>query len=201
MRVIAGELGGRRLHAPPGRGTRPTSDRVREALFAALGSMDGLNVVDLYAGSGALAIEALSRGACHAILVERDRTALAVIARNLRELGLAARATVVHRPVERCRGALMGRDSADQAAADLVLVDPPYADAADGRMARALASLLVDPVLVAEGATVVVEHGARDSAPALEHAQLERSRRYGDTTLSFYRVVRRSEGPAAVPAD
>ena len=94
MRVIAGELGGRRLHAPHGDRTRPTSDRVREALFMALGPLEGARVADLFAGSGALAIEALSRGASRADLVESDRNARAAIARNVAELGLAERVRV-----------------------------------------------------------------------------------------------------------
>ena len=94
MRVIAGELGGRRLHAPHGDKTRPTSDRVREALFMALGPLAGYRVVDLYAGSGALAIEALSRGAVWADLVERDNRARQAIARNVEELALADRVQV-----------------------------------------------------------------------------------------------------------
>jgi len=87
VRVVAGRFGGRRLSAPPGRGTRPTSDRVREALFSILGPLDGERVLDLYAGSGALAIEALSRGAGSALLVERDPRAVAVIRANLEALG------------------------------------------------------------------------------------------------------------------
>lgn len=92
MRVIAGELGGRRLHAPHGDRTRPTSDRVREALFMALGSLEGARVVDLFSGSGALAIEALSRGAVWADLVDSDRRARDTIVRNLTELALTERA-------------------------------------------------------------------------------------------------------------
>ena len=99
MRVIAGELGGRRLHAPHGDKTRPTSDRVREALFMALGSLEGHRVVDLYAGSGALAIEALSRGAVWADLVEHDNRARQAIARNVEELVLADRVKVDRKSV------------------------------------------------------------------------------------------------------
>src|SRR5580704_10651585 len=88
MRVIAGTLGGRRLRAPAGRATRPTSDRVREALFSMLGEIDGARVLDLFAGSGALGIEALSRGAAHAVFVERDAGAAAVLRENLRALGV-----------------------------------------------------------------------------------------------------------------
>ena len=87
MRVVAGEFGGRRLRAPRGAGTRPTADRVREALFSMLGDVSGARVLDLYAGSGALGIEALSRGAASAVFVERDAQAAATIRRNLDELG------------------------------------------------------------------------------------------------------------------
>src|SRR5438552_9020587 len=125
MRVIAGELGGRRLHAPHGERTRPTSDRVREALFMALGSLEGFRVVDLYAGSGALAIEALSRGAAWADLVERDNRARQAIARNLEELGLEARARVW--PLRLPAG--LSRLAPALARADLVFVDPPYGGA------------------------------------------------------------------------
>src|ERR1043166_2674362 len=122
MRVIAGELGGRRLHAPHGDRTRPTSDRVREALFMALGSLDGVRVVDLYAGSGALAIEALSRGAAWADLVERDVRARGAIARNLDELGLGERVRVW--PLKLPGG--LARLSSVLARAEVVFVDPPY---------------------------------------------------------------------------
>lgn len=122
MRVVAGSARGLRLDAPRGRTTRPTSDRMREALFNSLGSL-GLvvdaNVVDLYAGSGALGIEALSRGAATATFVETDRAALAAIEANLERCRLAARARVVATPVERF---LMTR----QAPADLAFADPPY---------------------------------------------------------------------------
>src|ERR671934_2307496 len=97
MRVVAGRFGGRRLRAPRGRDTRPTSDRVREALFSILGPMEDARVLDLFAGSGALGIEALSRGAAHATFVERDRAAADVIRRNLATVGAEARATVVAR--------------------------------------------------------------------------------------------------------
>ena len=92
MRVIAGTLGGRRLKAPPGRGTRPTSDRVREALFAMLGDLDGARVLDLFAGTGALGIEALSRGAASAVFVERDARAAAVLRANLTDARARLRA-------------------------------------------------------------------------------------------------------------
>jgi 16S rRNA (guanine966-N2)-methyltransferase len=119
MRVVAGSARGRKLAAPPGAGTRPTSDRVREAVFSMLASLDAVAdraVVDLFAGSGALGIEALSRGATHATFVENDRRALEVIEANLKATGLEAQATVVR-----------GDATTFTAVADLVLADPPYA--------------------------------------------------------------------------
>jgi 16S rRNA (guanine966-N2)-methyltransferase len=124
MRVVAGEAKGRRLVAPPGRGTRPTSDRVREALFSMLGSLGGVEaatVVDLFAGSGALGVEALSRGAAHATFVEQDRRAAATIGGNLAATGLTDRATVVTDDVQRW---LVGQT---ESRFDVVMCDPPYA--------------------------------------------------------------------------
>src|SRR5580692_6775643 len=123
MRVIAGRLGGRRLTAPRGMATRPTSDRVREALFSALGPLGGAAVLDLYAGTGALGIEALSRGAARATFVESARPALAALRDNLAALGLEGAARVLAMPVERAVTRLGG-------AFDLVLADPPYAETA-----------------------------------------------------------------------
>ncbi len=125
MRVVAGELGGRKLVAPPGAATRPTTDRVREAVFNSLGSMGILEdavVADLYAGSGAMGIEALSRGAARCTFVERDRAALHALRTNLATLGLDERSTVVAADVISWVGAMRG--------VDLALVDPPYTFAA-----------------------------------------------------------------------
>ncbi|HVY44643.1 MAG TPA: 16S rRNA (guanine(966)-N(2))-methyltransferase RsmD, partial [Minicystis sp.] len=124
MRVIAGALGGRRLVAPPGRATRPTSDRVREAVFSALGDVEGAVVLDLFAGTGALGIEALSRGAAHATFVENARASLAALRENLAALGLGATSSVIAQPAARAVASLAG---APGPAFDLVLVDPPYA--------------------------------------------------------------------------
>jgi 16S rRNA (guanine966-N2)-methyltransferase len=121
MRVVAGELRGRRIQSPEGLDTRPTTDRVREATFNALASqdrLDGARVADLFAGTGALGIEALSRGAAHCRFVERDRRALQVLRENLSALGLTGRSTVVM--------ADAAVDSASMPAVDLVLADPPY---------------------------------------------------------------------------
>lgn len=177
MRVIAGELGGRRLIAPRGRSTRPTSDRVREAIFAALGSVEGARVLDLYAGSGALAIEALSRGAAEAIAVENAPMALRALRQNLASLELENRCRVYATTVARSVRALSTEPF------DLVLADPPYAEVADA--ARAIDAFVSAGGLREEG-RVVIEHAARDEAPRLAHVRCLRTRRYGDTAVSFY---------------
>src|SRR5258706_13487580 len=157
VRVIAGEFGGRRLVAPRGRGTRPTSDRVREALFMALGSLDGMRVVDLFAGSGALGIEALSRGAVHADFVESDPAARTALSGNLAALGLEGRARVW--PVTLPRG--LARIAAALAGADLVLADPPYG----GGPARETVRALGGPRVLRAGGGGGVEHHAQDELP------------------------------------
>ncbi|HEY6196412.1 MAG TPA: 16S rRNA (guanine(966)-N(2))-methyltransferase RsmD [Candidatus Eisenbacteria bacterium] len=181
MRVIAGELGGRRLHAPHGDRTRPTSDRVREALFMALGSLDGVRVVDLYAGSGALAIEALSRGAAWADLVERDVRARGAIARNLDELGLGERVRVW--PLKLPGG--LARLSSVLARAEVVFVDPPYG----GSDARAVLTGLGARDVLKPGTRVVLETHAKDVVPEREGTLArERERRYGETAVHVYRA-------------
>jgi 16S rRNA (guanine966-N2)-methyltransferase len=178
MRVIAGELGGRRLHAPHGSRTRPTSDRVREALFMALGPLDGARVVDLYSGSGALAIEALSRGAAWADLVDADRHARDAAHRNLEELGLLAHVRLW--PLRLPAG--LARLERVLAEADLVFADPPYG----GADARALLARLARGGLK-PGARVVLETHAKDDVPAAVGALVrERDRRYGETVVHFY---------------
>lgn len=177
MRVVAGRLGGRRFRAPPGRETRPTSDRVREALFSMLGPVDELRVLDLFAGSGALAIEALSRGAANATLVERDRRAVAVIRDNLAALELGPeRARVVHAPAHVALRDASGRGDAY----DLVLLDPPYRDAA--ALGRELSQAL--PAVLAPDARVVAESDRR--APLALELPVARERRYGDTLIRIH---------------
>jgi len=170
MRVVAGIARGRPLVAPPGDRTRPTSDRVREAVFNALwsrGVLAGARVADLFAGSGAMGIEALSRGADHATFVERDRRALAAIRRNLEACGFGGRATVVDRPVEAWLAALPA-----EVRFDVVFCDPPYAF--DG-WADLLPALPADLVVVEAAAPVAAPPGWR----------VERSARYGGTWVGF----------------
>ncbi len=177
MRVVAGRLGGRRLRAPRGRETRPTSDRVREALFSMLGPLDGARVLDLFAGSGALAIEALSRGAAAATIVERDARAIEVIRANLEALGIGAQeARVVHGPaLSALRDA-----SARGDAYDLVLLDPPYRDAP--ALGRELSQAL--PAVLAPDARVVAESDRR--SPLELGLPVVRERRYGDTLIRIH---------------
>jgi 16S rRNA (guanine966-N2)-methyltransferase len=177
VRVVAGRFGGRRLQAPPGRDTRPTSDRVREALFAMLGPLEGERVLDLFAGSGALGIEALSRGAAAATLVERDARAIAVIRANLQALELAGdEARVVHAPAH----AALRDASARGDAYDLVLLDPPYRDAP--ALGRELSQAL--PAVLAPDARVVAESDRR--APLALELPVVRERRYGDTLIRIH---------------
>lgn len=178
MRVIGGALGGRRLTAPPGRATRPTSDRVREALFNVLGNVAGAVVLDLYAGTGALAMEALSRGASRAVLVDSGRPALAVLRDNIASLGLGDRTKVLPLPVLRAMANLGGLGPFD-----LVFVDPPYAELEEA--AKVLS--LVVPLCSAE-ATIVLEHASRDAAPEVETLRRLETRAYGDTSISLYTV-------------
>jgi 16S rRNA (guanine966-N2)-methyltransferase len=174
VRVVAGEFKGRRLHAPRGSRTRPTADRVREALFSALGGVEGDRVLDLFAGTGALGLEALSRGAANALFVERDRRALAALRANVEALG--ARAEVRGGDVLR---ALSGV-AADGRQYDLVFLDPPYREVA--RLAGPLPVALA-PVL-APGARVVAESDRR--APLGLPLPVTFTRAYGDTLITIH---------------
>jgi 16S rRNA (guanine966-N2)-methyltransferase len=180
VRIVAGTLGGRHFAAPPGTDTRPTSDRVREALFSALGPLDGERVLDLFAGSGALALEALSRGAAHATLNDSNAKALAVIQGNLKDLAVGPEAATARR-----RDALKALQDAREAGEtyDLVFLDPPYRLAAD--LGPELASALA-PVL-APGARVVGESDRRTplDLPGLD---VTFERRYGDTLLRIHKA-------------
>jgi 16S rRNA (guanine966-N2)-methyltransferase len=177
MRITGGRLGGRRLVSPPP-GVRPTADRVREALFARLQDLEGDRVLDLYAGTGALGIEALSRGAERVVFVDRSNASLAALRRNLRTLELDPRARVLRGDV--C-GALR-RLAGEGLCFDLVLADPPYED----RELAAPLALLVSGALLAPGATVVVERSRRHPVPEVKGLVRHDSRRYGDTELEWF---------------
>jgi 16S rRNA (guanine966-N2)-methyltransferase len=185
-RVIAGVAAGRRL-AAPGAGTRPLADRVKQTLFAILEpDLPGTLVLDLFAGSGAAGIEALSRGAAGAVFVERDPGAIRTIEQNLRSSGLAGPGVVV------VRSDVVAWLSSQAAAAagpfDVVVVDPPYADAA---ALRAVLELLGGPgAPLHPGARVVAKHFWRDRPPSrVGLLASDRERRFGETALSFYRRV------------
>jgi len=177
VRVVAGRFGGRRLQAPPGRDTRPTSDRVREALFSTLGPLDGARVLDLFAGSGALGIEALSRGAASALLVERDPRAVAAIRANLDALGLIAPEAEVRAGPAR---AALRSASARGDTYDLIFLDPPYRSAPG--LGRELSAAL-EPLLTG-GGRVVSESDRR--APLELALPLTHERRYGDTLIRIH---------------
>jgi 16S rRNA (guanine966-N2)-methyltransferase len=186
MRVTGGTFRSRALRAPRGQATRPTSDRVREALIGILGSegaIEGARVLDLYAGTGALALEALSRGALRATLVESSRPALAAIGENVAALGVGDRSHVIASDVRKAIPRL-----AREGPFDLVLADPPWAIIDSGEAIDAIAELVAAGGL-SDSATLVLEHASRSSAERLDLNGLERvqSRRYGDTTLTFYK--------------
>jgi 16S rRNA (guanine966-N2)-methyltransferase len=182
VRVIAGTLGGRRLVAPKGRETRPTSDRVREALFMSLEPWAGLRVVDLFAGSGALGIEAYSRGAARVDFVERRGAALDVLRRNLKTLELDDRAHVWARSLPQGLASLRGMLQS----ADVVLMDPPYG----GEVARQCLVVLGGARALPEGARVVVEHHAKDELPSeVGFLRRVRARPYGETVVTVYTTI------------
>lgn len=190
-RIISGSAGGRRIQTPRGVATRPTSDRVREALFSAVeswcGSLRGLRFLDLYAGSGAIGLEAWSRGAGVVTLVEADRRTAALIRENARRLGFE-RADV------RAANVATTLQQHPTAPYDVVFTDPPY-PLPDRDVDRDLAALVTHGWVV-PGALVVVERSARGTAPAWP-AGIEplRSRRYGETVLWYGRAAAAEQGP------
>jgi 16S rRNA (guanine966-N2)-methyltransferase len=199
-RVIAGEAGGRRLAVPDGRETRPTSDRAREGLFATISSMvgplAGARVLDLYAGSGAVGLEALSRGAEHVLLVEHGTRAARVIRQNIEAIGLPGAEVIADR-VERvlARGPTPaggqhgtapagGQDGTAQAWFDVVFADPPYA-LADAGVSRVLI-LLAEQGWLAPGALVIVERATRSGPLSWPDGFVpDRARRYGEATFWY----------------
>ena len=178
MRVVAGIHGGRRLTAPPGDATRPTADRVREAVFSMLGPLDGEIVLDLFAGSGALGIEALSRGAAHATFVDSAAKAIAAVEANVAALQIGRPEPAdVHRRDAR---AFLHEARAQERHYSLVLLDPPY------RRAASLAAVLSDalPPILDPGARIVSESDRR--SPLELTLPLDDERRYGDTLIRIH---------------
>ena len=193
-RIIAGIVGGRRLATVPGRATRPTSDRAREGLFATVeairGGLAGAFVLDLYAGSGAVGLEALSRGAADVLLVESDDRAARVIRENIAALGLPG-ARLVTDKVER----VLTRGPAGAAPRDFVFADPPY-KVGDDELSRVLSALRD---WLTPGALVAVERATRSGAPTWPAGyETDRSRRYGEATV-WYGLAAGAEPAAASP--
>jgi len=181
MRLTGGLDRGRRLIAPRGQRTRPTAAKVREAIFNILGPATGGHVLDLYAGTGALGLEALSRGAASVVFVERDHAPLAALRRNIKELGFEQRATVVGSDV--CSGLRRLVAAGAPARFTWVFLDPPYVKETEGVLAELSGSGLLAP-----GAVVVLEHDRRNRPPeSAGNLFLSDRRQYGDTELSFYR--------------
>jgi 16S rRNA (guanine966-N2)-methyltransferase len=191
VRVVAGRHRGRHLKAPPGDATRPTGARVKEALFSILGHVEGERVLDAYAGSGALGIEALSRGAAFTVFVEAARPALACLRENLTALGLMSESLVLPLRMESASVKLK-----PHAPFDLVLCDPPWRDVA---AARGVLESLATAGLFSPRVRIVLEHGARDPPPLLGAESLLMvvdERRWGDTAISLLGL---KSGPANAP--
>ena len=183
MRVVGGALRGRRLVAPPGQGTRPTTDRVRESLLNILEHGDtplgGARVLDLFAGSGALGIEAISRGAAFCLFVETDAAARAAIRENTEGLGLNG-VTRLHR---RSATSLGTRPAGMSDPFTLAFLDPPYGQ----NLIEATLPGLLEGGWLADGALIVCEQGRAEPAPAADGFTLEDERRFGDTRVRFLR--------------
>jgi len=196
MRVVAGRFGGRRLRPPPDAGVRPTSDRVREALFAQLGVLEDARVLDLYAGTGALGIEALSRGAAQATFVERSAASLAVLRDNLGRLGLEPQSRVMRGDA---LAVVRGLGQSTERF-DLVLADPPYAL----EVGPALLAALGAARIVAAQGTVVIESSRRHPVPAAPGWRVVSERRYGDTAVTRLTPdpegASETEGAGRIPA-
>ena len=192
MRITGGTFRSRILKAPRGRTTRPTPDRVREALFSSLLSqthLEGMRMLDLYAGTGSLCLEALSRGATHATFVEQSSSALTALHHNIRSLGVAERVQVMHTSAQKGLERLQGSPPFD-----LIFVDPPYQEVSTGRV-HGTVSLVWRGRLLSEQGYLILEHAARDIPPDFHPLTCTASKRYGDTMLSFYRSVPRAPSP------
>jgi len=194
MRITGGMYRSRALRAPPGHATRPTSDRVREALFGILssaGAIEGVRTLDLYAGTGALALEALSRGADHAVLVESSRAAVVALRANVAALGVENRAHLLAANVDAAIARIV-----KEGPFALVLADPPWALVDTGEVSRSLSSLSRAGAF-SDDAWVVVEHSSRSPRPEVDGLAHLDARRYGDTALAFYKTAILAARPAA----
>jgi 16S rRNA (guanine966-N2)-methyltransferase len=188
MRVIGGTARGRRLLAPRGLDTRPTSDKVKEALFSILagmtGPLDGSSVLDVFAGTGSLGIEAMSRGACKAVFIDAGREAVTVLAKNLQTTGFADRSTILS---QNFRAAFTRLESAGRNFR-IVFLDPPYGK---GLLEKSLEQLS-ESTMLDEGAVVVAEHSSREEIRSAFGPLRQCDRRvYGDTALTFFTLTRK----------
>ncbi len=178
MRIVGGQASGRPLRAPAGGSTRPTGERVREALFNRLGAwIPGARVLDLYAGSGALGLEALSWGAERVTLVENDRRAVQAIRQNVRNLGMTDRTLILARTAETA----IAHAIRDQDRYDLILCDPPWREGLSPRVRHGLGEVL------ASAGWLVVEHRKGDPVPVVKKLDWVTTRTYGDTALSWWK--------------
>lgn len=191
MRVTGGVFRSRELRAPKGSHTRPTSDRVREALFSILGARgvfdEPCRALDLYAGTGALGLEALSRGVSHVTFVEQDRAALSALAANVDSLKVRDQVTVLG-----CAVAAALATVRRGPPVDLIFADPPYAMVPTGEVARALEGYV--PLLAPYG-VLVLEHSEGDAPPPLRGLTLVSTRRYGDTSVTLYEPAKDGSMP------
>lgn len=185
MRIVAGSAKGRPLKGPKPRSQhiRPTADRVRETLFNMLGqTLDGISVLDLYAGTGALGLESLSRGASRVVLVDSDREALSLCTANSQALGFGEQVEILPQTVERA-ALTLGRS---QRRFELIFADPPYA----ARVVPSLLELVGGQKLLVPGGLFIIEHDKREEAPeSLGAFQREQQKRFGDTEVSFFRMA------------
>lgn len=177
MRIIAGKYRGRRLFVPKGRDVRPTGDRVKEAIFSILGrSVDGAVVLDLFAGSGSLGLEALSRGAKRAVFVDNRSESLAAVKRNLEALGLESQKVVKSDLRRGCES------FKDEGPFDLLFLDPPYGK----DLAPGILNLVARTGIISDGACAVVEHGLDEDLSGLDSCwSVDQVRTYGQTSISF----------------
>jgi len=188
VRIIAGELRGRQLLAPKGQSTRPTTDRVREAWFSILGPLDGL-AIDLYAGTGALGFEALSRGASHVVFVENARPAQQAILKNAENLGVKDRMTLMSTTVEAATKSILAR-----APFELVLTDPPWTHLASARLALAR---VLRAELITQSGRIVLGHPKTNTLTLAKDSGLlaESTRSWGDSAATF---LSRAEAPGSL---
>ena len=180
VRLISGEFGGRYLEAPDTSRTHPMSERIRGALFNMLGDLEGLRVLDAFAGTGAIGLEALSRGAREAVFIERDRIAQKVLANNIRMLGVGDRASLIKAPVA------SWTETASPALFDLIFADPPYHDVQLSTVSRLVKYLNPKGLMI-------LSHPGRESAPTVNGVVVVDNRSYGDAALAFYRLATNAE--------